>query len=102
MLGKWCIVEMDLWDLDALELMGPGFIELNEGGTGSFRFLAVEGSMDVRSPAEGTVRDAEFSFDGVDECDPTSGPLGTRDAGRRTDLEHGKPVQKATEGPGRG
>ena len=63
---------MDLWDTDAIDLLGPAFIEFN-GRTGSFRFTAVECSMDVRSGAERTERDAEFSFDGFDDGDPTTG-----------------------------
>ena len=70
--GKWRIVEMDLWDADAIDLLGPAFIEF-DGRTGSFRFIAVECFMDVRSPAEGTKHDVEFSFEGFDDCDPTSG-----------------------------
>ena len=70
--GKWRIVEMDLWDADAIDLLGPAFIEFN-GRRGSFRFIAVECSMDVRSLAERTERDAEFSFDGFDDGDPTTG-----------------------------
>src|SRR5215217_5842237 len=70
--GKWRIVEMDLWDTDAIDLLGPAFIEFN-GRRGSFRFIAVECSMDVRSLPERTERDAEFSFDGFDDGDPTTG-----------------------------
>lgn len=70
--GKWRIVEMDPWDADAIDLLGPAFIEFN-GRRGSFRFIAVECSMDVRTLAERTERDAEFSFDGFDDGDPTTG-----------------------------
>ena len=70
--GKWRIVEMDLWDTDAIDLLGPAFIEFN-GRRGSFRFIAVDCSMDVRSPAKRTDYDAEFSFDGFDEGDSTTG-----------------------------
>ena len=63
---------MDLWDADAIDLLGPAFIDFN-GRTGSFRFIAVECSMDVRSVAQRTERDAEFSFDGFDDGDPTTG-----------------------------
>jgi hypothetical protein len=58
--------------VDTIDLLGPAFIELN-GRRGSFRFIAVECSMDVRSPAKPTGRDVEFSFDGYDDGDPTTG-----------------------------
>jgi len=41
--GKWRIAEMDLWDREALDLVGPAFIEFRRDLTGSFRFIAVEG-----------------------------------------------------------
>lgn len=44
--GRWRIVEMDLGDHEAIDLMGPAFIELQPDRTGSFRFVAVEDTMD--------------------------------------------------------
>jgi hypothetical protein len=32
--GRWGIVEMDLWDLEAIDLVGPGFIEFGGDGAG--------------------------------------------------------------------
>ena len=46
--GRWRIVEMDLWDRDAIDLVGPAFIEITADGRGSFRFIAVEGFIDAR------------------------------------------------------
>ena len=46
--GSWRIVEMDLWDRDAIDLVGPAFIDLGTDGTGTFRFIAVEGYLDSR------------------------------------------------------
>jgi hypothetical protein len=43
---KWRIAGMDLWDQDALELVGPAFIEFGKGRSGQFRFVAVEGWID--------------------------------------------------------
>ena len=39
---------MDLWDRDAIDLVGPAFIEITADGRGSFRFIAVEGFIDAR------------------------------------------------------
>jgi len=41
LIGNWRIVAMDLWDRDAIELMGPAVIECRADGTGMFRFVAV-------------------------------------------------------------
>jgi len=38
---------MEAWDRDAIELLGPAFIEF-AGQGGHFRFIAVDGYMDCR------------------------------------------------------
>jgi hypothetical protein len=70
--GRWRIVAMELWDADAIDLVGPGFIEF-DGRYGRFGFIAVEGQLDCRE----TVRDGglcvEFTWEGADDCDPATG-----------------------------
>ena len=39
-IGRWQIVEMDLWDRDAIDVLGPAFVETGADGTGSFRFVS--------------------------------------------------------------
>lgn len=71
--GRWRIVQMDLWDRDAIDLVEPGFIEFAGDGTGRFGFIAVRGWMECRS-TERDERDAvEFSWDGNDEGDRVTG-----------------------------
>ena len=41
--GRWRIVEMDMWDRVAIDLLEPGFIEFAGDGTGQFGFIAVRG-----------------------------------------------------------
>ena len=72
-IGNWQIVEMDLWDLDAIELLGPASIELDINGTGRLRFIAVEGYIDWKRDAQGRDRRVDFTWDGHDEGDPVSG-----------------------------
>jgi hypothetical protein len=38
--GGWRIVEMDRWDAEAIDLLGPGSIQFGADRTGSFRFIA--------------------------------------------------------------
>lgn len=71
--GRWRIVEMELWDEDSIDLVGPAFIELRDDCRGSFRFIAVEGWMDVRDVERDGRPSVEFSWEGNDECDPASG-----------------------------
>ena len=71
--GRWRIVEMDLWDLEAIDLVGPAFIEFRKDRTGHFRFIAVEGWMDCVNGKRDGRPSAEFSWDGNEEGDRASG-----------------------------
>jgi hypothetical protein len=71
--GRWRIVETELWDPDALDLVAPAFIELEEDGLGSFGFIAVQGELDCREVIRDGRPGVEFSWEGNDECDPASG-----------------------------
>jgi hypothetical protein len=70
--GKWRITEMDLWDQEAIDLLGPAFIEL-KGEGGQFRVIAVDGWMDCRHGQRNGRPSVDFTWDGNDECDPASG-----------------------------
>jgi hypothetical protein len=71
--GRWRIVEMDMWDRDAIDLVEPGFIEFAGDGTGQFGFIAVRGWMDCRSTERDGRTGVEFSWDGEDDGDQVSG-----------------------------
>ncbi|MGO9876393.1 MAG: hypothetical protein ACLPVY_21675 [Acidimicrobiia bacterium] len=64
---------MDLWDRDAIDLVGPAFIEFGKDDSGCFRFIAVEGWMDCRKTTREGRPAVEFSWDGSDEGDAASG-----------------------------
>jgi len=81
--GRWRIVEMDLWDRDAIDLIGPAFIEFGEDHSGCFRFIAVEGWMDCRETTREGRPAVEFSWDGSDDCDDANGRGLGGCAGRR-------------------
>ena len=44
--GSWRITEMELWDEDAVELLGPGYFRFDEELSGEFQFVAVRGSLE--------------------------------------------------------
>ncbi len=71
--GKWRITQMDLWDQEAIDLVGRAFIEFGKGQSGSFRFIAVDGGMDCRHKERNGRPYVEFTWDGNDDCDPASG-----------------------------
>lgn len=73
LIGRWRIVEMDLWDRDAIDLVAPGYIEFTEDGTGQFAFIAVRGWMDCRTTERNGRTRVDFSWNGDDEGDQVSG-----------------------------
>ena len=62
-----------MWDRDAIDLVGPGFIEFAPDGTGQFGFIAVRGWMDCRTTERDGRTRVEFSWEGEDEGDQVSG-----------------------------
>ena len=70
--GRWRITHMDLWDREAIDLLGPAFVEF-EGDGGHFRFIAVDGSMSCEHGQRRGRPHVEFTWEGNDECDPASG-----------------------------
>jgi hypothetical protein len=72
-LGRWLIVETELWDAEALDLVEPAFIEFGKDGMGRFGFIAVEGWMDCLHEERDGRSVAEFTWDGSDDCDHASG-----------------------------
>lgn len=71
--GRWRIVQTEIWDLEALDLVEPAFIEFGEDEMGRFGFIAVEGWMDCRHAERDGRPAVEFSWEGRDDCDPASG-----------------------------
>lgn len=71
-IGRWRITQMDLWDQDAIDLVGPGTIEFRRDQTGQLNFIAIEANLDFRS-LEANRAPVEFTFDGFDEGDPVNG-----------------------------
>lgn len=52
--GRCRLVDMELWDQDAVDLVSPGFMVFEADSTGSTSFTAVQGSLDWRqAPRKG-------------------------------------------------
>ena len=64
---------MDLWDRDAIDLIGPAFIEFRADGTGNFRFIAVEGYLDFRHDEPPAGARVESTWEGDDDGSRVSG-----------------------------
>jgi len=76
--GRWRIVETEVWDRDALDLVVPAHITLGRNGLGKMELIAIGASLDYRveKRADGPV--VEFSWSGFDEGDPVSGRASAR------------------------
>lgn len=66
-------MEMDLWDSESIDLMGPGFIEFGKDRTGEFQFVAVHGWMDWRRGRRDGRPCVEFTWEGDDDGDRATG-----------------------------
>ena len=67
--GRWRIVEADLWDRDYLDLCGPASLVVRANGDGEIAFGAMQASLDIDyGPAE-----IGFTWAGFDEMDEVSG-----------------------------
>lgn len=69
MIGRWRIVEADLWDRDYLNLCGPATITIGDDNNGEIAFGALQAGLDVSySPSM-----VFFTWEGCDEMDEVSG-----------------------------
>ena len=67
--GRWRIVEADLWDRDYLDLCGPASLVVRANGDGEIAFGALQASLDIDyGPGE-----IGFTWTGSDEMDEVSG-----------------------------
>ncbi len=69
LIGRWRIVEADLWDRDYLDLVEPAYVTFNEDGRGEFAFGVVNATMEL----EYARRLVFFKWAGFDEGDEVSG-----------------------------
>lgn len=71
--GKWHITKMSEWDEDYCNMEVKAYINIEKSGMGEFQFGLVTGSLngDFKKTTDETIFD--FTFDGMDECDPTNG-----------------------------
>jgi hypothetical protein len=71
--GKWSIVEMELWDREALDLVVPAYFSFEPDRMGEFRMIAVSGAIDWQHSTREGKPAVEFSWEGEDEGDAACG-----------------------------
>jgi hypothetical protein len=72
-IGKWRIIEMELWDQDFVDMETEGYFHFEKDELGSFHFGAVQGQIDYRLETIGEHERIEFSWEGQDEMDDALG-----------------------------
>lgn len=71
--GKWRIVEMEVWDQEYVDMEVPGYIRIDSDGIGRFQFGLVSGDIDGRVEQCGNAPRFEFSWSGQEENDSVCG-----------------------------
>lgn len=71
--GRWRIAEMEMWDADARDPMGPAHIEFGPEGTGDLRFVALQAALDCRYSERDGRPLVEFTWEGDDDGDHACG-----------------------------
>ena len=69
LVGRWRIVEADIWDRDYLDLCGPATIKIAGDGSGEIAFGALQAGLDI----EYSRSSIAFAWVGFDEMDEVSG-----------------------------
>jgi hypothetical protein len=69
--GQWRIVDMEVWDKDFLDLMGPARIAIDAKGEGEFSFGCINGAFSARDGGECF----EAGWTGNDEMEAASGDI---------------------------
>ncbi len=69
LIGRWRIVEADIWDRDYLDLCGPVMVTITDEGRGEIAFGALQASLDIEYGRDSI----GFTFEGSDEMDEVSG-----------------------------
>ena len=69
LVGRWRIVEADIWDRQYLDLCGPASIIIRANGCGEIAFGALQAGLDV----EYSRASVGFTWEGFDEMDEVSG-----------------------------
>ena len=77
LIGKWRIVEADLWDRSYLDLMGPAHITFDDQGGGEVAFGCLNAGLDC----EYARRIIFFTWQGADEMDEVDGAAELEDNG---------------------
>jgi hypothetical protein len=69
LIGRWRIVEADIWERDYLDLVEPAMLVIGADGHGEIAFGALQAGLDLAYGRS----DVSFTWAGFDEMDEVSG-----------------------------
>jgi hypothetical protein len=69
LVGRWRIVEADLWDRDYLDLVAPAIMTLGADGHGEIAYGAMQASLELEYSRSMVL----FTWAGVDQGDESTG-----------------------------
>ena len=69
LIGRWRIIEADLWERDYLDLVGPAMLVINDDGHGEVAFGAMQAGLDLEYGRS----IVSFTWAGFDEMDEVNG-----------------------------
>ena len=69
LIGRWRIIESDLWDQHYLDLCGPATVKIGADGHGEISFGALQARLDLEYARLAVY----FEWEGFDEMDETRG-----------------------------
>jgi hypothetical protein len=67
--GKWRLMSMAMWDKDFLDMIEPAHISFDAQDSGTLAFGCITATLNCSL----TTSDADFTFEGQDEMETTSG-----------------------------
>jgi hypothetical protein len=73
LIGTWRIVETELWDVEALDLVKPAHVTFEASGLGELQLIAIGAAIDYRVSERDGMPLVEFSWSGYDDSDRASG-----------------------------
>jgi hypothetical protein len=71
--GTWRLVDAEMWDAEALDLLEPAYLAFGPRGSGEFQLIAIGAAIDYRVSERDGMPFVEFSWAGHDDSDPASG-----------------------------
>jgi hypothetical protein len=69
LLGRWRIIQADLWDRNYLDLLGPACLTVQADGSGEITFGAMQASLSIGYGLD----NIDFTWTGTDEGDEVQG-----------------------------